>query len=637
MINSIIATNQTDFMDVQQRLILLLISIMILAGTTANPLVSAASDDTTQIIASRPMVRDRIALAEAFGIGIGLPRVARTTPLNVRVGDTERFWISDQTNAGNRQITARLRYAGPHVLMYVDTTLNPPQALIEQAAKQFEEQIYPRNRTLFGKETAPGIDGDARLTVLNTTISGAGGYFSPDDAVIKAINRFSNERDMFVIDINSYPIGTDGYLATLAHEFQHMIHESRGPGAATWFDEGLASLAEDLNGYVDQNQPQLFLRAPDMALTDWESTSANYGMARLFMRYIYDQYAGQQGLQTLITQDAGDSVQAFVKLAAARRPDIRSFSDLFADWAVATLLNNPNIGDGRYTYRLYAGKPRSNPVETQTNASPQRSSVAQFGIDYLTLNGPVTLDFDGNDSVLLAGTMPAEGRYVWWSHRGDQQVATLTRELDLRKVTRATLRFKARYEIERDYDYAFVSISSDNGKTWQTLASTSTTTDDPQGANYGNGFTGISGVPGADIHEQQRGRWVEEQADMSNYAGKKVLLRFWSISDAALNGTGLLLDDLRVPEIDLRDGFEQANTAWVSQGFVRVTGELRQNWALRLVRYGITTTVEKITLDTQGRTQIQLAKGEKAVLVVIGTTPYTSEQAEYTLNIATSR
>ena len=133
-----------------QRLIFLMLGIIVFATVTAT----AAGDDLAQIAASRPIPRDRVALAEAFGRGVNLPRVARTAPLAVKLGDTQKFWVSDPSSTQNRQIEARLRYIGKHILMYVDTTLNPNQALIERSAKRFEEQIYPRDRALFGNDTS---------------------------------------------------------------------------------------------------------------------------------------------------------------------------------------------------------------------------------------------------------------------------------------------------------------------------------------------------------------------------------------------------------------------------------------------------------------------------------------------------
>jgi immune inhibitor A len=605
---------------------LVLLATLLLIPTLA----AAAADDEARIAAARPQVRDALALAQALRGTGPLPRVARTTPLKVKVGDIERFWVHDPASAENAQIEARLLYAGPHVLMYVDTAIEPDQNLVEQSAREFEEQIYVRNRQLFGPEQAPGIDGDPRLTILNTTIRGAGGYFSPDDSVVRAANRFSNERDMFVIDLGSYPLGTDGYLSTLAHEFQHMIHESRGPGSASWFDEGFSTLAEDLNGYVESYTPQLYLSDPDLQLTDWDASAPHYGMSRLFMRYLHDQYAGDAGLAALVVQDAGDDLDAMVRLAAKKRPDIRSFADLFGDWAVANLVNSPKLADGRYAYKLHAGPPATLDAES----GRQQEQVAQFGVDYINLVGPLTLDFDGADSVGLTGARPAEGQFAWWSNRGDQQVSTLTRAIDLRRVKKATLRFKTRYEIELDYDYAFVSVSEDAGKTWKTLRASTTTTSDPQGANFGHSWTGVSGAPGGDLGDAERGRWVDQQVDLTAYAGRQVQLRFWYVTDAAINGSGLMIDDLRIPEIGLADGFERGEAGWSAAGFVRVGGQLQQRWVVRLVRTtGRTTTVETVKLDPLGRGRIQLAKGERGVLVISGATRYTTEPAEYTYTL----
>lgn len=608
--------------SVRSTAILMLIAILLVA---AAPHQAIDTGDEARIAAARPQPRDEIALTEAFRGTGPLPRVARTRPLDVKVGDVETFWMSDPATGENRQIQARLRYAGPHVLMYLDTDLTAEQALIERSATIFEQRIYPRSRTLFGAETAPGVDGDPRLTILNTLIQGAGGYFSPNDRVVRAANRFSNERDMFVIDLGSYPLGTDGYASTLAHEFQHMIHEGQAINSASWFDEGMSTIAEDLNGYIENGTAGLYLQQPDLSLTDWQPVGSHYGMSRLFLRYYYEQYGRADLLKTLITQDAGNDLELFTRLAAKKRPDLQSFRDLFGDWAVATLLNDPKVGDGRYAYRLRPYAPQTKAART----GQQRGDVAQFGVDYVTLNGPLTLDFTGTTSVSLLGTQPAEGRFAWWSNRGDRRVSTLTRSLDLRSVKRATLSFRAWYEIERDYDYAFVSVSTDNGKNWKTLPSTSTTTSDPQGVNFGQGWTGLSGLPEADIAGSDQGRWQQEKVDLSAYAGKTVLLRFWMTTDAAVEGPGLLIDDMRIPEIGLRDGFEQTDTAWTAAGFVRVTGELPQRWVLRLVRYGTQTQVEPITIDPTGRAQLKLAAGEKGVLVIAGATRYTNERATY--------
>jgi hypothetical protein len=593
---------------------------------------STALESADRLATAQPAPRDQVALAEAFK-GVGeIPEVARTAPLDVKLGDVETFWVSDLANNTNYQVQAELRYIGKVVLMYVDTSVKVDQADIERSAREFEDRIYPRDHALFGHELSPGIDGDPRLTILNTAVRGAGGYFSSSDSVVKAVNRFSNEREMFVIGIDGYPIGSPSYASTLAHEFQHMIEWNVARRSPSWFNEGMSTLAEDLNGYVSQSTASIYLANPDLQLTTWSGDAAqtgdHYGASQLFLRYFYDQYAGENGLAELIKADAGNHLEAFVPIAARKRPDIKSFADIYADWAVANVLDDPAVADGRFAYKLMPDQQRAAVADIQ----PQESTtVSQFGVDYYgVLRGPLTVSFDGADTVGLTGAKPKDGSFAWWSNRGDDSVETLTRAFDLGGVQRATLQFSAWYELEKDWDYGFVGVSTDGGKNWTTLKGTTTTDYDPQGANFGNGLTGVSGSPEAETDKGARGQWVEEQMDLTPFAGKQILLRFWVVNDAAYNAEGMMLDNIRIPELHYTDGAEAGDGGWQAQGFVRTGGELAQSWALRLVRSkNGAITVEQPAVDAQGRTTVQLGEGERAILAVIATTPFTTEPAAY--------
>ncbi|KAB8139901.1 hypothetical protein F8S13_26350 [Chloroflexia bacterium SDU3-3] len=598
--------------------------------------VPAAVDDLATLTQAKSGDRDQTALAEAFS-GKDLPEVARTTPLDVKVGDVETFWVADSLENTNYQIKAKLRYAGPVVLMYVDTEVEGDiaQETIEDSAKRFENEIYARDREIFGEERAPGVDGDARLTILNTAVRGAGGYFSSADAVTKQVNRFSNEREMFVIGIDSYPLGSDGYAETLAHEFQHMIEWNVARRSPSWFNEGMSTNAEELFGFRDPYQEAQHLEEPDIQLTTWSAEAAqtgrHYGTSRLFLRYIATHYGGEQTLGGLVKADAGNNTQAFVDLAQKKYPDITSFADVVSDWTVANVLNDKGVDEGRYAYDI------AETARTEKALPSDRTDVSQFGADYLTLEGPATLHFDGASTVSLVGATPKGGTGMWWSNAGDDSVQMLTKEFDLSGQTKATLSFDAWYEIERHYDYAFVTASTDGGTTWQTIKGGTTTDEDPQGQNFGNGITGVSGSPSSEINEGVDGQWLPEQFDLSAYAGKKILLRFWLISDSALNGAGLLIDNIQIPELGYSDDVEQGDDGWQATGFVRTSGTLPQLWALRLVRTGAQgTTVERVATDAQGDADITLAAGERATLVVMGSTPITTEPASYRYTLASN-
>jgi hypothetical protein len=592
-------------------------------------------DDPARIAAADPAERDQVALAEAFKSIGDVPDVARTTPLDVKVGDTETFWVADVIQDTHYLVTATLRYAGPRALMYVDQSVDVDQADIEKSAQLFEEQIYPRNRELFGEELSPGIDGDVRLTILNTPVQGAGGYFSSADTVVKAVNRFSNEREMFVVAIDNYPLGTDSYASTLAHEFQHMIEWNVARRSALWFNEGMSQLAEDLNGFVSQGAPSIHLSQPDIQLTTWSSdasqTAEHYGTAHLFMRYFYEHYASESGLAELIKADAGNNPEAFVSIAARKRPDLKRFADLFADWVVANVVNDAAVGDGRYVYKLLPGAA----AVSEPRASEPITTVQQFGADYLgILEGPLTIDFDGVETVGLVGAQPKDGRYAWWSNRGDDSVETLTRAFDLGGVQQATLQFATWYEIEKDYDYGFVTVSTDDGKTWTTLTGNTTTDYDPQGQNFGNGLTGVSGAPDVEPDTGTRGQWIEETMDLTPFAGKQILVRFWVVNDAGVNAQGMLIDDIRIPELNYRDGAEDGDGGWEAQGFVRTTGQLAQEWTLRFIytKDG-SIAVEPVAVDAEGRASVTVPAGERAILAVMGTTPFTTAPATYSYTV----
>jgi len=607
---------------------------------TALAVPAAGTDELSRIAAAMPLPRDQVALAEALKGIRDVPVVARTSPLDVGVGDVETFWVANFGDHGNFQVDAKQRYAGPVVLMYVDTRIeaNVDQAAIEQSAREFEQKIYPRNRALFGMEATPGIDGDPRLTVLNALVPGVGGYFSAADGVVKAVNRFSNEREMFVINVTNSSFGSSGYALTLAHEFQHMIEWNVAPRSPAWFNEGMSTLAQDLNGYIDDSLPNAYLANPDVQLTTFSQgsadravVSAHYGASQLFLRYFQEQYAGENGWAALIKADAGNNPDAFVQVAARKRPDITSFADIYADWAVANVLNDPSIADGRYAY---ARLPRPAAVSDLQEDAAQ-ADVHQFGVDYYgDLAGPLTFTFDGADTVSLVGAAPREGRAMWWSNRGDDSVATLTRAFDLSGVQRATLQFAARYELELNFDYAFVSVSADGGSTWMPLKGSTSSEQDPQGHNYSYGFTGISGAPGVDTGGGTRGQWIDEQVDLTPYAGKSILLRFWLVNDDAINAPGMQIDNIRIPELSYADGGEQGDGGWQAQGFVLTSGELAQTWALRMVRVsGGATSVEHVPVDAQGRATVTLADDERGTLAVIGTTRFTTEPAGYSYSV----
>jgi hypothetical protein len=370
-----------------------------------------------------------------------------------------------------------------------------------------------------------------------------------------------------------------------------------------------------------------------MQLTTWpggDESTPQYGASFLFLTYFLDQF-GEQATQALIKHpDNGmDSIDTVLQELKVNNPDsgeTMRADDVFGDWAVATYLNDPDVENGRYAYERYPEAPKTSDTEEFSDCPLdwQTRGVAQYGIDYIHLkcSGKYTLQFEGATEVNLLPVGPVSGNYAYWSNYGDESDMTLTREFDFSSVSGPlTLTYSTWYDLETDYDYAYL-VASEDGQAWQILQAPSTTDEDPSGNSYGWGYNG------------QTSGWIEEKVDLSQFAGKKVQLRFEYITDAAVNGEGMMLDDIAIPEINYQTDFEQDDGGWVGDGFVRVQNRLPQTFVVSVIQKdGQTTSVERLELDENQQASLNLDLSDGAVLVVSGTTRFTLSPSTYRFQV----
>jgi immune inhibitor A len=152
---------------------------------------------------------------------------------------------------------------------------------------------------------------------------------------------------------------------------------------------------------------------------------------------------------------------------------------------------------------------------------------------------------------------PFAGTYYYYSSAGDNLDNFMYKAYNL--PAGATLSAKVKYNIELDWDYAYLVYSTDNGATWTSLQTNQSTTTDPNGQNKGFGITGSSG-----------GNWVDLTANLP--AGNVLLgFRYWT--DTNTGGFGFMVDDLNVTGM-ATDGAE-ADAGWTykpTTGFHVSTG-----------------------------------------------------------------
>ena len=572
---------------------------------------------------TKPPDRDLYELALSLIPGVVGPisRVVNPDPVSYAVGRKDIFHLTDIQNVRTYTSQAVLRVVSPHAYWYVEDDVSISQSDLEKAAEVFEEEIYPRVTGALGTEATPGVDNDTHITILHARLRGVGGYFSSVDEYPKIIHQYSNQREMVYINASAYRVGGREYLATLSHELQHAIHWNADSTEETWVNEGLAEAASTIAGYKPVSQA-VFLRSPTNSLIHWPTdrpSSVHYGAAFLFFDYLAGHYGSLQDLGLLL-KEPEDDIQGINAYLAKLGHNV-TFRDVFRDWTVANFLDEE--GGGPYSYP-------DNKVSLQVStlidmAEEIRSSIPQFSAEYTAvdvLKGDVKVRFQGqkNNSLL---PVSLDGGTCWWSNRGDSISSTLTRVIDLTGEAAATLKFRVWFNVEKDWDYAYLEVSTDGGLTWDIIKAPSTSPANPVGNSFGPGYTGASGG------------WIDEEVDLKPYVGQRFLLRFHYVTDEAINGAGVCIDDISVPEIGFSDSFGE-DAGWEVRGFVRTDNVVPQDYIVQVIEVGDQNRVRELELDEQKQGEI-LIEGlehlDDVVVVVAALAAGTLQEAGYTLKV----
>lgn len=196
-------------------------------------------------------------------------------------------------------------------------------------------------------------------------------------------------------------------------------------------------------------------------------------------------------------------------------------------------------------------------------------TTVAFGDNQIVKLGPA--EYNTRDAQQLLITLPDKevesnigapyaGSYFYHSGSGNALDNSMTRSVSL-PAGSVTLAAKVRYDIEQDYDYAFLTV---NGAPVLTNLSSGT---DPNGSNPSTfGITGSTG-----------GAWVDLTADLSAFNGQTVALGFRYVTDPAVAEAGFGVDDISITGLPLDDA--ESDLGWSFDGFIRTTGTIVQSFA----------------------------------------------------------
>jgi immune inhibitor A len=157
---------------------------------------------------------------------------------------------------------------------------------------------------------------------------------------------------------------------------------------------------------------------------------------------------------------------------------------------------------------------------------------------------------------------PPEGTKQWWSGAGNSYAASMSRQVAV-PAAGGTLSMKLAWNIEEDFDYAYVEVQAPGGQ-WTAL---NTAAIDPDPGNQAD-EPGIDGV---------QKTYVPASFDLAPYAGQTIGLRVRYATDGAAQGqdpsvpwSGVVVDDVKVTSggtTVFADGAETPPGGWTLSGF----------------------------------------------------------------------
>ncbi|MCK4415168.1 MAG: immune inhibitor A [Candidatus Eisenbacteria sp.] len=137
---------------------------------------------------------------------------------------------------------------------------------------------------------------------------------------------------------------------------------------------------------------------------------------------------------------------------------------------------------------------------------------------------------------IYSSTRSHSASHSFYTGEDDKLNRTLTSRRGHLVAPGEDLRFWTWFNIEEDWDYGYVELTTD-GRDFVTLPGTITTDYDPNDRNLGNGVTGGSGS------------WQQAIFDLSAYEGEVIWVRFRYNTDGYLTEEGWYVDDIEPADL----------------------------------------------------------------------------------------
>ncbi len=374
------------------------------------------------------------------------------------------------------------------------------------------------------------------------------------------------------------------YESVFAHEYQHLLEYYEDPDETSWVNEGLSDWAQTLTGYVDPSVPitdqdfdshvQCFLGhlgtetpanpiprrgGPENSLTAWQDQGADeilcdYGATYTLMEYLHGLYGDafmtalhvgdRNGLKSLGSRlaavgggTAAGTVHrwaAMVALDGVLDDGATLTGGAAADYQTPTLDATINW-DETHAYSKVGAPPNGSDYVRLRNAAGaylDASQIDEIAFDGASALAPLPIQWRVDDDP------PQRDSKALYSGSGTNFDRSIVRRVYVRK-NKPTVSFRTKWNTEVAWDFGFVQVSTDGGRTYTSLKNADTTSVTDPGAipivkQNVPGFTGNS-----------KG-WRKETFNLEKYAGQSILLSFRYVTDSGVDLPGWWIDDVKM-------------------------------------------------------------------------------------------
>ncbi len=493
------------------------------------------------------------------------------------------------------------------------------QDQVDTMAEEFDTNMYPVATDFFGSPdsldgTESGLadlgivpedyyegDGDKVLIMVDNVKDD--NYYDPEYPFFVAgffwqtLENYT-DRNMITIDSRDWDTRLEStFFSTTIHELQHLIHADNDSDETSWLNEGMSTFSEFLGGYgMSEGSINFFLDHPENSLTNWDEhvdaetgpeTIADYGLVQLFTLYNYERF-GQEFIRYIAKSEL-NSIESYEDAFEEFGIDT-TFNEVYQDFTSALVLDDNKYKDGLYGFENIdlrdlpvdgQDEPRGMTVDFEKAKDYEKDGVPAWGTDFKEFNiepGQKVEDFsfNGIDFMPIQWETVEDplgsGEQVLFGGKSDEADNKLIFEADLTGLNEATLTFDHYADIEEQWDFGVVQVSTDNGDTWTSLENDNTRSDVVE-----DGYPKIKeNVPG---FTGTFDGYQNETFDLSEYAGEEVLVSFRYLTDWGTTNKGWFIDNITVPEANISlDGNSN-----IAEDFVN-ENELNEEF----INYGVT-------------------------------------------------